>query len=166
MKDIEQIREAAKKKLVGYTEKEIDSFVAGAMYMAGHLPQRRSEEWYEQQAKRKAEGIERSDEVCKFFQDATGLKAAVENIKNLKSEKEIIEHAFAILFENMAANPTFRKQMLDLMDAEEKSVSREIIDAVKTGIAAFNERHEDIILDFRKMEENDGRWTMSWEETI
>ena len=34
-------------KLVGYTEKEIESFVQGAMFMAGNLPEKRSAEWYQ-----------------------------------------------------------------------------------------------------------------------
>ena len=44
MKAIQEIREAAKTKLVGYTEKEIESFVQGAMFMAGNLSEKRSAE--------------------------------------------------------------------------------------------------------------------------
>lgn len=166
MQTIEELREAARNKLTGYTEREIDCFVQGGMYMMGNMPQKRSEEWYEQQARKKEENVRRSEDVCRLFQKATGLKEAVDAIQNIKTEEEVVTHAFTVLFENVNTNPEFRKQVLDLMDAEEKSVSREIIGAVKTGMNAFNERHSDIVLDFRREEENNGLWTFVWDEAL
>lgn len=166
MQTIEDLKNAAKVKLDGYTDREVECFVKGALYMAGNLSQKRSEEWYRQQAERKAEGIERADEVCKLFQEATGLKRAVDSINNIKIESEVIDRAYKVLFENMLDNPEFRATMLEMLGAEDKSVSNGIIEAVKRGCKGFNELHNDIVLDFRRLKENNGEWTLMWDEAL
>lgn len=166
MQTIEDLKNAAKTKLDGYTDREVECFIKGALYMAGNLPQKRSEEWYRQQAEKKAEGISRSDEVCNLFQQVTGLKEAVDAINNIKQASEVIDRAYTVLFENLQDDPEFRATMLDMLGAEDKSVSSEIIDAVKRGCRGFNERHNDIVLDFRRLEENDGQWTLIWDEAL
>lgn len=165
MKTLQEIKDAAKQKLVGYNEKEIECFVQGAMFMAGNLPQRRSDEWYEQQAQRKAEGMERSEAVCEHFKHVTGLGAAVENIKNREPVTRHINDALAVVFKNILKNPGYRAVMLDMMDAEDKSVSREILHALAVGIKAFNECHK-TQLNFMREEENNNEWTLSWDEPL
>ena len=165
MKTIEEIREAAKIKLVGYTEKEIESFVQGAMFMAGQLPQRRSEEWYEQRDRQKAEAAAKADAVCKSFQDVTGLKKAVDNIRNAKTEAEVIDHAFAVFFDNMIANPEYRALMLDKLEAEDKKVRAELITNIRLACKEFNKTHE-TQLDFEQLEDNEGQWTLMWSDPL
>ena len=165
MKSIQEIKEAAKTKLVGYTEKEIECFVHGAMFMAGNLPQRRSEEWYQKREEEKAQAIERSEAVCEHFKQVTGLGAAIENMKNRKPVTEYVDNALGVVFKAMMDNPEYRAAMLDMMGAEDKSVSAEIINHVQMTCAAFNETHE-TQLSFTQLEENDGRWTLSWDEPL
>lgn len=163
MQTVDELKEAAKTKLVGYTEKEIECFIQGAMYMAGNLPQKKSDEWYQQQAIKKAEAAERAEETCRFLGKVSGLKAAVDAINGMKTEGEVIERAFTILFENMMDNSEYRAKILDMLEAEDKSVSGEILDAIKIGCKAFNQRH-DIKLNFAREEENENQWTFSWIE--
>lgn len=165
MKTIEDIREAAKTKLVGYTEKEIESFVQGAMFMAGQLPQKRSEEWYRQRDERNALAAERADAVCDGLKEVSGLKKALDNIRSTKTEAEVVEHTLKVFLDNMIVNPEYRAIMLDKLEAEEKMVSSRIIKAVMDGCAAFNETHN-IKLGFRQLEENNNGWTLFWEEEI
>lgn len=161
MKDIELLHEAAKAKLTGYTEKEIDCFIQGEMYMAGNLPQPRSEEWYARQAERKAEGAARADAVCEIFKDVTGLGAAVDNIKAGADAGSMTDRMLNVLMTAIIGNPQYRAQFLQAVDAEEAGLSREIIQAIRIGISSFNEKY-DIQLDFRQLEENEGRWTFFW----
>lgn len=163
--DIEELKEAAKKKLVGYNEKEIECFVQGAMFMTSHLPQTRSEEWYQKRAEEKQAAKERSGEVCKLFQKATGLKKAVDNLSNIKSEGEVVNHAFEVLFSNMMDNPQFRTVMLDMLGAEDKSVSQDIIEHLQVSCKEFNRTHETQI-NFTKLEEYGGKWTLTWDEPM
>ena len=165
MKTIEEIREAAKKKLVGYTDKEKESFVQGAMFMAGELPQKRSEEWYQQQAAKKAEGAARSEAVCEYFKEVTGLGAAVDAMKGRSAESQAVDRAFQIFAEGLRDNPEYRQQFLDSLGARDMAMSYEILLAIKQGCRAFNERH-DIQLGFYPDEENGGRWTFYWDEPV
>ena len=166
MQTLEELKKAAKTKLVGYTDREIECFVQGATYMAGQLPQRKSEEWYRQQAERKAKNIERSDAVRELFKDVSGLGTAVDNLKNRDKYEESTNHILEVIFKNILCNPDYRKQMLELLQAEDLSVSSEMYDAIKIGIQGFNKNHTDIQLDFARNEDNDGRWTFSWDELI
>lgn len=163
MVNVDDIKKAAQTKLVGFTEKEIECFVQGAMFMVGHLPEKRSDEWYRKRAEEKQAAMESSAKVCKLFQDTTGLKKAVDAISVAKTEGEVINHAFEVLFSNMMNNPQFRAVILDMLDAEEKAVSQEMYEAIKTGCIAFNRTH-DTQLSFDRLEENDNNWTLFWEE--
>ena len=165
MMNLEELKEAAKNKLDGYTEKEIECFVQGAMFMAGHLPQKHDEEWYRKRAEEKQAAAERSDAICKFFQDTTGLKSAVDAIRSTRTEGEVINHAFEVLFSNMMDNPQFRAVMLDMLGAEDKSVSREIIEHLQMSCRAFNRNHV-TQLEFSQLEENNDRWTLTWDEPV
>ena len=80
-----------------------------------------------------------------------------------KTEGEVINHAFEVLFSNMMNNPQFRAVILNMLDAEEKAVSQEMYEAIKTGCIAFNRTH-DTQLSFDRLEENDNNWTLFWEE--
>ena len=71
MQTIDDIKQAARTKLVGYTDKEIECFVQGAMYMVGNLPQRRSEEWYQQQADKKVQAA--MDLYCDYIKSRYGI---------------------------------------------------------------------------------------------
>lgn len=163
MVNVDDIKKAAQTKLVGFTEKEIECFVQGAMFMVGHLPEKRSDEWYRKRAEEKQAAMESSGRVCKLFQDTTGLKKAVDAISVTKTEGEVINHAFEVLFSNMMNNPQFRAVILNMLDAEEKAVSQEMYEAIKTGCIAFNRTH-DTQLSFDRLEENDNNWTLFWEE--
>lgn len=165
MKTVEEIREAAKTKLVGYTEKEIESFVQGAMFMAGYLPQRRSEEWYQKRDEERTFAKERSGAVCEHFKQITGLGTAIENIKNRKPVTEYVDNALAVIFKAIMDNQEYRTIMLDMMGAEDKSVSEDIIKTVQTGCKTFNTSHE-IQLGFERFDENEGHWTFFWDEKI
>ena len=165
MQNIDNIKEAAKTKLVGYTEKELECFVQGAMYMAGHLPQKRSDEWYEEQARRKQEGAERADSICEYFKDVTGLGKAVEKMKSHKSVNECVDDALAVVFGNIIENPAYRMTMLNMLGAVDKAAVAEMIRDIQTTCKAFNERHE-TQLSFTQLEENEGRWTLAWDEPL
>jgi len=165
MQTIEELREAAKNKLTGYTEKEIECFVQGAMYMAGNLPQKRSEEWYRQQAERKAENASKADAVCELFKEVTGLGAAVENLKSRQSVSDMTDRVLTTFFSGLENNPEYREKFLKAISAEDMGFSREIIRTIHDGFRAFNERH-DIQLNFLPEEENEGRWTFSWDEPL
>ena len=165
MKTIQEIREAAKTKLVGYTEKEIESFVQGAMFMAGNLTEKRSAEWYQKREEEKQQSLERSEEVCRLFQNASGLKKAVDAISGMKTEGEVIDRAFGLLFDNIMNNPGYRALMLDKLGAVDKDEHLLVLDAIQTGCRAFNKKHE-IQLGFEKMEENDNCRVFFWDEKI
>ena len=165
MKTIQEIREAAKTKLVSYTEKEIESFVQGAMFMAGNLPEKRSAEWYQKREEEKQQSLERSEEVCRLFQNATGLKKAVDDIGGRKTEGEVIDRAFGLLFDNIMNNPEYRALMLDKLGAVDKDEHLLVLDAIQAGCRAFNKKHE-IQLGFEKMEENNNCWVFFWDEKI
>ena len=165
MLNIEDIKEAAKTKLTGYTDKEIECFVQGVLYMAGHLPQKRSEEWYQEQARRKKEGEERSGALCEHFKQVTGLGAAVENLNKRKPVAEHVDDALGIVFKGIMEDAEYRKTMLDMMGAEDKAVSQEIILHVKESCKAFNKTHETQLV-FEQIEENDGKWTLAWDEPL
>lgn len=165
MQNIDNLKEAAKTKLVGYTEKEVECFVQGAMYMAGHLPQKRSDEWYKEQTKRKQEGAERADGVCEHFKEVTGLGKAVENLKAHKSVNECVDDALAVVFRNILENPAYRTTMLDLLGAVDKVAVTEMIRNVQLTCKKFNESHE-TQLSFTQLEENEGRWTLAWDEPL
>ena len=165
MQNIDNIKEAAKTKLVGYTEKEIECFVQGAMYMAGHLPQKRSEEWYKEQAQRKKEGEERAEAVCEHFKQVTGLGQAVENLKNSKPGTEYVDDALGVVFKAIMDNPEYRATMLNLIGAVDKSVITELINHIRMSCTAFNKMHK-TQLSFTQLEENEGRWTLAWDEPL
>ena len=109
--------------------------------------------------------MERSEAVCEHFKHVTGLGAAVENIKNREPVTRHINDALAVVFKNILENPGYRAVMLDMMDAEDKSVSREILHALAVGIKAFNECHK-TQLNFMREEENNNEWTFSWDEPL
>lgn len=165
MKTIQEIREAAKTKLVGYTDKEIESFVQGAMFMAGQLPEKRSEEWYQKRTEEKQQNIARSEGVCRLIQDTTGLKKAVDAMKEMKTEGEIIDRAFGLLFDNMMNNPEYRAIMLDKLGAVDKDEYLLVLDTIQAGCRGFNKKHK-IQLGFERMEENNNCWVFFWDEKI
>lgn len=165
MKTIDEIKQAAKTKLVGYTDREIECFVQGCLYMTGHLPQRRSEEWYRQQQLRKKEGEERSEALSEYFKQVTGLGSAVENLNKGKSVAECIDEALAVVFRGIMENPEYRATMLHLIGAEEESVSQELVLHIKESCKAFNRTHETQLV-FERLEENDGKWTLAWDEPL
>lgn len=165
MQNIDNIKEAGKTKLVGYNERELECFVQGAMYMAGHLPQKRSDEWYEEQARRKQEGTERAESLSEHFKDVTGLGKAVENLKSRKAVNECVDDALAVVFKNILDNPAYRATMLELLGAVDKAAMIEMIQDIQMTCKAFNERH-DTQLSFTQLEENEGRWTLAWDEPL
>ena len=149
MESIENIREAAKDKLVGFTEREIECFMEGARYIAGHLPQRRSDEWYRQQAEKREQAQLHVYERMKFPHHEDGIiGAAIDNF-----------------LDDAVADPDTRKKVLNVIEATDNKILAEILCAIKTGIEGFNGCHT-TQLNFQREPENGNRWTFSWDDPL
>lgn len=162
---MDNIREAAKKKLVGFTEREIDCFIEGAKYMAGHLPQRRSDEWYREQETKRNHAKLHADENLEFWKKVTGLGDAVEQLKRPHRKETIISTAVNVFLDEASADTETRKNLLNVIGATDNKDLSEILYAIKIGIQGFNERHS-VQLNFQREPDNDNRWTFSWDEPL
>lgn len=162
---MDNIREVAKKKLVGFTEREIECFIEGYKYLAGHLPQRRSDEWYREQEAKRNHAKLHADENLEYWKKVTGLGDAVEQLKHPHREDAVISTAFNTFLDDAAADTQTRKSLLNVIGATDNKDLFEILYAIKIGIQGFNERHT-IQLNFQREPENDNHWTFSWDEPL
>ena len=165
MESMDNIRDAAKDKLFGFTEREIECFVKGVKYMAYRLPLRRSDEWLCAEVETCELARFYDDESFDFWKQVTGLNEAVKHIKFPYREDYFISAVFDSFLDDVVSHPDTRKKELNDIEATDNKILSEILNAIKTGIEGFNGYHK-TQLNFQRGPDNGKRFTFSWEGSL